>query len=51
MTSHFNVINKFGQKVSKKDDIDYNKQIDSVNNLYKKTRKHELLGIKSIVVV
>ena len=36
MTSHFNVINKFCHKVSKKGDVDYYKQIDSFKNTYKK---------------
>ena len=36
MASHFNVINKCDQKVSKQGDEDYDKQIDSVNNPYKK---------------
>ena len=36
MISHFNVIKKFGQKVSKKCDGDYDEQTESVNNPYKK---------------
>ena len=36
MASHFNVINKCSQKVSKKFDVDYDKQTESVNNPYKK---------------
>ena len=33
MTSHFNVIKKFGQKVSKQGDVDYDKQTDSAKKL------------------
>ena len=36
MISQFNVINKCGQKVSKQGDVDYDKQIESANNSYKK---------------
>ena len=36
MTSHFNVINKCGQKVYRKGDIDYDKKTDSVKKPYKK---------------
>ena len=36
MKSNFNVINKCGQKVSKKGDVDYDKQSDSVKNPYNK---------------
>ena len=36
ITSHFNVINKCGQKVSKKGDVGYEKRTDSVKNLCKK---------------
>ena len=36
MTSHFNFIKKFGHKVSKKGDVDYDKQTDSIKNPYKK---------------
>ena len=39
MTSHFNVINKCGQKVSKKVDVDYDKQIDSFKNPYNKNEE------------
>ena len=39
MTSHFNVINKCGQKVSNKGDLDYNKHTDSVNYPYKKNEE------------
>ena len=35
MTSHFNVINKCGQKVSNKGDLDYDKHADSFKNPYK----------------
>ena len=38
MTSHFNVINKCGQKVSKQGDVDYDKHTYIVNNPYKKKR-------------
>ena len=36
MTSHFNVIKKCSQKVSKKYDVDNDKQIYSVKKPYKK---------------
>ena len=32
MNSHLNLINKFGYKVSKKGDVDYEKQTDSIKN-------------------
>ena len=51
MISQFNGINKCGYKVSNQGDVDYDKQIESANNPYKKKRKQELLGMKSIVVV
>ena len=44
MTSHFNVINKFGQKVSKEGGVDYKKQTDSVKNPYKKNEETGTLG-------
>ena len=36
ITSHFNVIKKFGQKVSKEGNVDYDKHTDSGKNPYKK---------------
>ena len=35
MTLYFNVIKKFGQKLSKQDDEYYDKQTESVKNPYK----------------
>ena len=39
MISHFNVINKCGQKVFNKGGVDYEKHIDSVNNTYMKNEE------------
>ena len=36
MTSHFNVIKKFGQKVSKQGEVDYDKQTDIAKKPWKK---------------
>ena len=38
MTSHFSAIKKCGKKVSKKGDVDYDKQTDSIKKPYKKKR-------------
>ena len=39
MTPHFNVIKKFGRKVSKKGDIYYDKQTYSIKNPYNKNEE------------
>ena len=39
MTLHFNFINKCDQKVSNQGDVDYDKQIESANNPYKKKQE------------
>ena len=39
MTSHFNVINKCGKKLSKQVDVDYDKRKDSFKNPYKKNEE------------
>ena len=39
ITPHFNVINKCGKKVSKKGDVYYEKQTNSVKNPLKKMRR------------
>ena len=52
MKSHFTVIKKCGHKASKQGGIDYLKQTNSVKKTYKKKMsKHELLTMKSIVIV
>ena len=39
MTSHLNVIKKYGQKLSKKGDVDDERQTNSVNFRYKKNEE------------
>ena len=39
MISQFNGINKCGYKVSNQGDVDYDKQIESANNPYKKKKE------------